>query len=135
MLNMPPKYIYTRRAVASLLFLLLPSTSFAAATFSGDTSGISVQSLPANTVSLRVSGPEGFYVETESSSFSTENGLADGQYSYEIYAEVESVAVTADAGNSGRGENAGRSGVTTDVVESGNFRLFNGAVVNNNEEE
>lgn len=89
----------------------------------------------ASNTTLSVSGPNGFYVEsfsqfgTPSLSMAEGGTLADGQYTWETRSASNRMIESPKRGlNNGRGDNE-RSFVNAAVIESGTFRVVNGAVV------
>lgn len=133
------KYIKSKMGIKSLLILFMVSfmsiPAQATAVFWGGASGIGVYNLPDNTMSIRVSGPDGIYFESESANLKPEDFFVDGTYSYEIYAKANSSESTKQSLNTGRENNSTQLGYAIQIVESGYFRIFNGSVVMDEEEE
>ena len=136
MLNFTIRSIFNRCTKFSLLLsiILFSNLSLADVFFVGGSNGVDVQNLPQNAVSIRVSGPNDFYQETEGISFYVASGLLDGQYSFEIYGQVANSNKSierdnTDHGDAGRTRNFRSTGVRVKVIESGHFRILNGSVV------
>ena len=120
-------------AVMSLLF-----GSFAgAADVTGGAYGVSLPKVPANSHSVRIMGPNGYSSVSSGASLQSLDGapLADGVYNYEVvetqcvdvsWAEIN--AATRDNAANGRDADAQPSNCRQVVVDSGSFRIVDGAV-------
>jgi hypothetical protein len=130
------KFIPSCRLKTSLLLfiILFSKLSLADVYFVGGSNGVEVENLPQNAVSIRVSGPNDFYQETEGISFYVASGLLDGQYSFEIYGQVANITESFERDNKGigyvgRNKDFKSTSVIVKVIESGYFRISNGSVV------
>ncbi len=100
------------------------------------TSQVSAQmSAGTSNMTLSVSGPNGYHTEAFSKSSNpsvsmAEGGtLADGQYTWETRAASnQMVKVNNNGLDNGRGANE-RAYMNVPVIESGTFRVLNGAIV------
>lgn len=131
---MTPKISPTfRRALGCLAAgtLLSLSTQVPATEFSADGYGFSAYGAPGGATSMRVTGPDGFAVETDSLSYSGDEALPDGTYKYEITGSVPRMTSAVDVkGNLNQGRSASvRPGKATGVIDAGHFRILNGSVV------
>jgi hypothetical protein len=116
---------------------LLSMSAFSlATTVAGGGSNIAFSELPANFHSVIVSGPEGFYQVSESSTLNSEQSLLDGQYHYQIRATLAAVKNNyKDSLNNGRGASIQAANTGEQVVENGSFRLENGQVIDPNSQQ
>ncbi len=120
-------------AMMSLLF-----GSFAgAADVTGGAFRVSLSNAPANLHSVRITGPNGYSSVSSGASLRSLNGapLADGVYSYEVVktqcVDVSWAEITAakrDNAANGRAADAQPSNCRQVVVDSGSFRIVDGAV-------
>ena len=121
-------------------FSLLCLTVTAQATvFYGDQNSVIVSQQPASTSFIRVSGPNGFFVETKGNIIQAAQGqlMPDGQYSFELSGEVRTARDQDKAlvnrpqsnGRSGRDVNHLASQTAVKVLETGYFRILNGEVI------
>lgn len=127
---------YTRNSVTVIAFLLT-SFSFSAqsAEFSGGANGVFVSGLPANFLSIRVTGPGDFFIDTSENLIEPTGGiLLDGQYSFEVSVVSAEQVVIRSNQNNGRSEGATREQPVV-VVESGGFRISNGQIAVSSAEE
>ncbi|GAA6184276.1 hypothetical protein [Aliiglaciecola sp. NS0011-25] len=123
--------------ISSLFFSLLFINNVNSAEFAGGANQVTVTDLPVDTIYIRVSGPNNFSFQTEQGViYAPSNSLlVDGQYSYEITAQVSSKINAQGARiNTGRESNVPTESPSA-VVEYGYFRIMNGEVVNTNSEE
>ena len=91
-----------------LALLAISSTSWSAE-FIGDTRGVKVAGLPWNAISLKVEGPNGFSLETDSFMIENDSGfLDDGVYRVEIMGTIEATETQSKFSNveNGREEDA-----------------------------
>jgi len=125
------------RAVLVTVLMVATSPLVIAATASGNKSLVNLSNLPANTTSIRVTGPQGFVQISKDGHIKTSADLPDGQYRFEIYAS-SNVGKSKDAYkqslNNGRASNSA-SAKAEQVVFSGYFRLQNGLVLNQNSDK
>ncbi|MFQ3220901.1 MAG: hypothetical protein ACI96W_003283 [Paraglaciecola sp.] len=115
-----------------MLATMLTSTLYAVE-FQGDKYAVAVSRLPADAISIRVTGPGDYVYETTGNFLQTINNkpFLDGQYSYEITAIVDE-PVTVESHESTRENGRGQMVVpqtASKVVETGFFRITKGAVL------
>jgi hypothetical protein len=130
----------------STIILICSTTTAQAVTFDGGQNGVVILQQPINTSFIRVSGPNGFFVETESNFIQATDGLLmpDGQYSFELSGEVRTasdqdqvqsqVNTSQNNGRSGRDVNQLSNQTVVKVLETGYFRILNGEVIIENAE-
>lgn len=138
------KLFYKSLIVSSVAFITLSTPLTVQATqFSGGQDGIEVSQLPPNSVSIRVLGPGEFFVETKSNFIQTPDGqlIPDGQYSYEVSGtdnnagDADQVYSSQNDGRSGRDIRQAANRTAVKVLETGYFRISNGAVIIESAEE
>ena len=125
----------------STITLISLTTTAHATTFAGGQNGVVILQQPTNTSFIRVTGPSGFFVETETNIIQATDGqlMPDGQYSFELSGEVRTasdqdqvqsrVNTSQNNGRSGRDVNQLSSQTVVKVLETGNFRILNGEVI------
>ncbi len=86
--------------------------------------------------SVRVSGPDGFYQTANGLVVYADGVIQDGQYSYEVSAELSETSVTTarDSGDNGRDSSNGQLQTPVGVVYSGFFIVSGGTVAAATEE-
>ncbi len=102
---------------------------------SGNPSGIGINNVSrvsrgtSGISRIVVTGPNGIYSESDSSTVIFDTLVVDGQYRYEISSHFTSndEIMTSD-GRDGREDNATSSPQRSQVVASGHFRIVNGTV-------
>ena len=123
-------------AVGAVMCLLFGSFAIAA-DVSGGANGVTLSKVPSNLQSVRVTGPNGYRSVSSDASLRSSKGapLADGVYRYEVtevkcvnvsYAEIKTAK--RDNAANGRDADAQPSSCRDVVVDSGSFRIVNGAV-------
>lgn len=119
----------------SLLFMFCSINSFATS-FAGGGQGLVVNDMPHNSTSVRVVGPENITAQTDGTLLQLPENqfFVDGQYSYEIFGYLSDELKPLDSNENGRGESVVRN-EPIGAIESGNFRLLNGAVVKESAKE
>lgn len=106
------------------------SADYFSAELSGDAHVVSVGNAPHIARSMRIAGPDGFVVETDSLTLTSGKPLPDGLYKYEIIGALPASEVKFDLSrnrDNGRSEDA-RPGPATGVIATGHFRIIDGAV-------
>lgn len=114
------------------LFTFLFAAHSGAVTVSGDSGGVNLGNLPGNTSSVRFAGPDGFALVSDSGRITSAEGLADGQYRFEVYGKSNrgaKPALSKGKMNNGRNVVAKKSDKATVRLYSGFFRIVNGTVV------
>jgi hypothetical protein len=130
MISLPLSYCHT--LMASLLFYLFLTVPCMAATVSGGSSGIAILQLPASYSSVQLTG-EGISLGSNNGNFKSKEDFKDGRYSYSIFAELpvkEKTQNNKETLNNGRGDNIKPRSTYTISIESKNFLILNGQVVN-----
>lgn len=116
----------------------LASEDSYAAKVSGDAHVVSVDNLPPIARSMRIAGPDGLTVKSDSLVLTSGDPLPDGLYNYEIIGALPTGEGKWDAvrnRDNGRSADA-RPGPATGVIATGHFRIIDGAVfVPGNEKE
>jgi len=122
-------------AATALIGVALAGVSHAADPFISGSQISAKSEAGATNMTLTVSGPNGYHSQAFSKfgapSLSMAEGgtLADGQYTWETRAASNRMIESPKRGfNNGRGDNE-RAFVNESVVESGTFRVVNGAIV------
>lgn len=133
--GMMTSYVYFIGKKAVGLFaasaLLGLSAQALAADFYGDAYGFSASGAPSGATSMRVTGPKGFAVESDSLSYNSDQLLPNGTYKYEIHGAVsleDSAVDVKHKMNQGRSASAKRGRKATGVIDSGHFRIKSGEV-------
>jgi len=122
-------------AATALLGVALAGVSHAADPFISGSQVSAISSAGATNMTLSVTGPNGYHVESfsrsgaPSLSLAEGGSLADGQYNWETRAASNRLIESPKRGlNNGRGDNE-RAFVNAPIIESGSFRVVNGAIV------
>lgn len=133
--------LLSQRAVrwASTFLILISGSLASAADVVGGANGVSLSGVSAKTKSVRITGPNGYLSVSDGGIARAQNAtaLADGVYRYEI-TEMQCGALspqgikaaTRDNAANGRAQDAEPSSCREVVVDSGAFRIVNGAVPN-----
>lgn len=124
---------YLSLAVISLLF---GSTAYAA-DVTGGAHGVNLAKVASSSQRIKVTGPDGYSSLSRGNKLRSSNGaaLADGIYRYEVIetqcvsvSQAEIAAAKRDNAANGRSADAKPSGCRDVVVDSGAFRIVNGAI-------
>ena len=122
-------------ALAGVVCLCAASLPLAAEAvdISGDANGVIADKLPKKAESWAIHGPDGIYLQSNTSLISDDTSLPDGQYNYEVIGPLRGQDIRISRAklllDQGRSDEAMPRGVPTGVSETGSFLIVNGFVV------
>ncbi len=125
--------------IGTLLFfcLLLFATNALAVKVTGDSYSITIQDVPSGIISIKVAGPDGVIYTANSLTVYSEDSFVDGDYQYELIGYLsnseghrkQKSKVDRGVSNAHGRASAVAPYVPEGVVETGDFRIVNGQVV------
>jgi hypothetical protein len=112
-----------------VLCMVITSNSAFSTSFSGGAGGVYASDLPSDFVSIRVVGPNDFFVDSKDAQIqAVEGSLADGQYNFEVFATDNNAVLVPSTLNNGRSANVPTQ-QPVKAVDSGSFRIVDGQIV------
>jgi len=124
--------ILIRLSFAVILLLASAGISMAAE-ITGDAYDLTCENMPDRAIVWKINGPDNLIIQSESTIISTDEPLPDGKYRFEVIGYLEESEIRKPkkekSSNKGRTPEATPPNDPAGIIESGNFRIYEGDVV------